>query len=390
MNTANFDSTFIRSCEDGERHLEVRVGNVETHEGGRQVFGAVARADTDIAVLIHRSLEVVGRTADTAVTAFLLAMRLQHAKQAASGLSSEEPGRMQGKAAIVAEVEPLRWRIWNGKATDAQLRLERTARSCCLQGWAGSSHEGCTVAQAVTGAPTGLPRLLLRDANGESSVIPTLAGRCPAILQNASTPSAWHQPIISYQLIIKEIMRNEANCDLCLNAVSDLHLRRITVFIKTWRIAIPATLAMTLSAGAALAAPLPSRPILTLEAARTVAAAAEARAKAEGWPCVISVVDSDGLPIILERMDNAAVLAGVELAPGKARTAALFRRETGVLEDAVNGKRPAAATARGFVLMRGGVPITVDGQIVGAIGVSADIPDHDELIAKAGVAALSR
>ena len=50
------DSTFIRSCHDGERHLEVRIGNVETLNGGRQVFGAIARADTDIAVLIRRNL----------------------------------------------------------------------------------------------------------------------------------------------------------------------------------------------------------------------------------------------------------------------------------------------------------------------------------------------
>ncbi len=159
---------------------------------------------------------------------------------------------------------------------------------------------------------------------------------------------------------------------------------------KVCRMAPAAALAITLSAGAALTAPLPSHPVLTLEAARAVVAAAEAKAKAEGWPCVISVVDNDGLPILLERMDNAAVPAGVELAPGKARTAALFRRPSGALEDAVNGPRPAALSARGFVLMRGGVPITVNGQIVGAIGVSADIPDHDELIAKAGIAALSQ
>jgi glc operon protein GlcG len=105
---------------------------------------------------------------------------------------------------------------------------------------------------------------------------------------------------------------------------------------------------------------------------------------------VISIVDDAGLPILLTRMDNAAVLAGVELAPGKARTAALFRRESGALEDAVNGNRPAAITARGFVLMRGGVPIVVGGRIVGAIGISADTPDHDEQLAKAGTAALGR
>lgn len=144
---------------------------------------------------------------------------------------------------------------------------------------------------------------------------------------------------------------------------------------------------MLLTGASAHALDLPTRPVLTLEAARTVAAAAEAKARAEGWPCVISVVDDAGLPILLTRMDNAAVPAGVELAPGKARTAALFRRESGALEDAVNGNRPAAMTARGFVLMRGGVPINVAGQVVGAIGVSADTPAHDEQIAKAGAAA---
>jgi hypothetical protein len=148
--TVTVDSTFIRSCQDGERHLEVRVGNVETSDGGRQVFGAVARTDTDIAALIRRSLETVGRTADTVSTAFTdgcpglrsilaeagvtkppiadwfhIAMRLEHAKQAASGLSTDEPGRAQAKTAIVAEVERLHWRIWNGKARNAQLTLER-------------------------------------------------------------------------------------------------------------------------------------------------------------------------------------------------------------------------------------------------------------------------
>ena len=68
--TVTLDSTFIRSCEEGERHLEVRVGNVETEAGGRQVFGAVAKADTDIKVLIRRSLDAVGRSEDTVLTAF--------------------------------------------------------------------------------------------------------------------------------------------------------------------------------------------------------------------------------------------------------------------------------------------------------------------------------
>ena len=181
------DLTFTRGCHDGERHLEVRVGNVETSAGARQVFGAVARTDTDIAVLIRRNLEMVGGTSDTELIPGLrilprlgrnppildwfgnlagtsgersplscsraperepvlprlgargeerlsanphhqatanarrpparssraprrIAMRLQHTKQAASGLSTDEPGRMQAKSVIVAEVERLRWR----------------------------------------------------------------------------------------------------------------------------------------------------------------------------------------------------------------------------------------------------------------------------------------
>jgi hypothetical protein len=146
----SLDSTFIRSCRDGKRHLEVRIGNVETPGGGRQVFGAVARTDTDIAALIRRNLETMGQTDDTELTAFTdgcpglrsiladagvtkppildwfhIAMRLQHAKQAASGLSTDEPGRMQAKTAIVAEVGRLRWRIWNGRAKNARLTIER-------------------------------------------------------------------------------------------------------------------------------------------------------------------------------------------------------------------------------------------------------------------------
>jgi hypothetical protein len=148
--TVTLDSTFIRSCEDGERHLEVRVGNVETESGGRQVFGAVAKADTDIKVLICRSLDVVGRTENTALTAFTdgcsglrrilaeagvteapmldwfhIAMRLQHLEQIASGLSADDPARVAAKAVIVEEVDRLHWRLWNGKAKDAQISIDR-------------------------------------------------------------------------------------------------------------------------------------------------------------------------------------------------------------------------------------------------------------------------
>jgi hypothetical protein len=148
--TISLDSTFIRSREDGERHLEVRVGNVEAVDGGRQVFGAVTRAETDITALIQGTLETVGRTDATEVTAFTdgcpglrailanmgvtkppildwfhIAMRLQHTKLAAANLSMNDPDRVKAKATIVAEVERLHWRIWNGKAKNAQRSIKR-------------------------------------------------------------------------------------------------------------------------------------------------------------------------------------------------------------------------------------------------------------------------
>jgi hypothetical protein len=146
----SLDSTFIRSHDDGERHLEVRVSNVETVDGDRQVYSSVSRAETNITALIKRTLETVGRTDATKVTAFTdgcpglrtvlinagvtklpildwfhIAMRLQHTKLAAGNLSTDCPDRVTAKAVIVAEVERLRWRIWNGKAKNAQRSIKR-------------------------------------------------------------------------------------------------------------------------------------------------------------------------------------------------------------------------------------------------------------------------
>jgi hypothetical protein len=151
--TVSVDSTFIRSREEGERHLEIRVGNVETASGGRQVFGAVAKADTDLSALIRQSFRAVGRTDDTEVTAFTdgcpglrsilvdagittplilgwfhIAMRMQHATQTASGLPTDDPDRMQAKSVIVEEVERLRWRKWNGKARNAKRSIDRVRK----------------------------------------------------------------------------------------------------------------------------------------------------------------------------------------------------------------------------------------------------------------------
>src|SRR3982074_2426339 len=96
-----------------------------------------------------------------------------------------------------------------------------------------------------------------------------------------------------------------------------------------------------------------------------------------------------GWPILIAPMDHAAYLASVERAPGKARTAALFKKPSQALEDAINHGRLAAVTAQGFTEMRGGLPIVVDGEVIGAIGASFDTPDHDVQIAGAGLAAVA-
>ena len=127
---------------------------------------------------------------------------------------------------------------------------------------------------------------------------------------------------------------------------------------------------------------------LTLEAARKMVAGAEAEAGRHHLAGVVAVVDDGGWPILLERMDHAAYLASVELAPGKARTAALFKEPSRALEDSINHGRIAAVTARGFTEMQGGLPVVVNGQVIGAIGASFDTPEHDDEIARAGLAAL--
>jgi glc operon protein GlcG len=131
-----------------------------------------------------------------------------------------------------------------------------------------------------------------------------------------------------------------------------------------------------------------TKKVLTLEIARKIVATAEAEATRNHLAGVVAVVDDGGWPILIERMDHAAYIASVELAPGKARTAALFKKPSQALEDAINHGRLAAVTAQGFTEMQGGLPIVVDGEVIGAIGASFDTPEHDVQIAQAGLAAV--
>ncbi|MDD2160903.1 MULTISPECIES: heme-binding protein [Pseudomonas] len=131
-----------------------------------------------------------------------------------------------------------------------------------------------------------------------------------------------------------------------------------------------------------------SKAILSQTEVSRMLAAARSEAEKNQWAVTISVVDDGGHPLALERLDGCAPI-GAYIASEKARSAALGRRETKGFEDMVNGGRTAFLSAPLVTSLEGGVPVIVDGQVVGAIGVSGVKADQDAQVAKAGVAALS-
>ena len=126
---------------------------------------------------------------------------------------------------------------------------------------------------------------------------------------------------------------------------------------------------------------------LTLAAAKKMAAAAEAEAVKNKWTMVIAVLDDGGHLIYLEHMDGAQI-GSIEVAQGKARTAVRFRRPSKFFEDALAANHFGVITLGDITAIRGGLPVIVDGQLVGAIGVSGGDPEQDEKCAEAGLSAL--
>jgi glc operon protein GlcG len=131
-----------------------------------------------------------------------------------------------------------------------------------------------------------------------------------------------------------------------------------------------------------------SKPTLTLDDVKRIAAAAEAEALANHWAVCIAVVDDGGHLLWLQRLDGAAPISA-QIAPNKARTSALGRRESRVYEEMINQGRVSFLSAPGLeALLEGGVPIMADGQCIGAVGVSGVKSTEDAQIARAGIAAL--
>ncbi|QGZ42262.1 uncharacterized protein GlcG (DUF336 family) [Pseudoduganella flava] len=131
-----------------------------------------------------------------------------------------------------------------------------------------------------------------------------------------------------------------------------------------------------------------SKPYLTLADVKKIAAAAESEALANNWAVSIAIVDDGGHLLWQQRLDGAAPLTSY-IAPAKAKTSALGRRETRIYEEIINNGRVAFMTAPEVEgLLEGGVNIVVDGHTIGAVGVSGVKSAEDAQIAKAGIAAL--
>ena len=131
-----------------------------------------------------------------------------------------------------------------------------------------------------------------------------------------------------------------------------------------------------------------TKPVLSLDDVKRIAAAAEAEAVAHSWAVTIAIVDDGGHLLHLQRLDGAPPVSS-HIAPAKARTAALGRRESRLYEESINGGRVSFLSAP-FIdgMLEGGVPVMVQGHCLGAVGVSGVKSPEDAQIAKAGIAAL--
>jgi len=130
-----------------------------------------------------------------------------------------------------------------------------------------------------------------------------------------------------------------------------------------------------------------TRPELTLDDCRKIAAGAQAEASKNKWNVAIAILDDGGHLLHFERMDGATP-ANAAIAVDKGRTAAMSRRSSGKWEDIIKGGRTAMLKMPGILPVQGGMPVVVDGVTIGAVGVSGVQSHEDEQIAQAGIDAL--
>jgi glc operon protein GlcG len=156
---------------------------------------------------------------------------------------------------------------------------------------------------------------------------------------------------------------------------------------RTLLTALALNLAVGLAIGPAAEAQFAARQALTLEGAKRIMAAAEAEAMKNKWTVAIAIVDEAGDLVAFHKVDDTQA-GSIDIAIGKARTAARMKRPTKALEDAIAGGRTPLLAVEGLTPLEGGVPITSNGRIIGAVGVSGVTSQQDAQVAEAGIAAL--
>jgi glc operon protein GlcG len=126
---------------------------------------------------------------------------------------------------------------------------------------------------------------------------------------------------------------------------------------------------------------------LTLEGAKKMMAAAEAEARKNNWNVAIAIVDSGGNLLLFQKLDETQS-GSIDVAIGKARTAATFKRPTKALEEIISGGRSVFLAVEGITPLQGGLPIMIDGQLLGGVGVSGVLSSQDEQVSQAALDAL--
>jgi glc operon protein GlcG len=128
--------------------------------------------------------------------------------------------------------------------------------------------------------------------------------------------------------------------------------------------------------------------VITLEAAKKMAAAGEDEARKNGWNVAITIVDASGALILFQKLDETQP-GSIAVSQGKARAAALFKRPSKALEEMIAGGKTAFLAIEGIIPIQGGLPVVADGKVIGAIGVSGVTSAQDEQIAQAALAVLN-
>ena len=134
-------------------------------------------------------------------------------------------------------------------------------------------------------------------------------------------------------------------------------------------------------------AQLADKKAMTMDGAKKIAAAAEKEARSNNWNVVIAIVDDGGHLVYLQRMDGTQT-GSIDVAIGKARTSAAFKRPTRVFDELAKTRPSIVSIGGDAVLLEGGIPVMVGGQLVGAVGVSGVTSQQDAQIAQAGIDAL--